>query len=518
MARRTPVLLLVLVFLGSIFAAGAAPEKPAEKVPEKKESPKPPEKKEEPKPPQEDDYELYAILVDAIDEVERNYVKEMDRRELIEAAIEGVLDKLDPYSAYINPKQISDFRGTVYGEFGGIGIQLAPDPRQLTIFSPLVGTPAYRAGLLAGDRIVEIEGQSTEGINIEEAIRRLKGKPGSKVKLAVIHPGKHEKVEVTLTRENIHVDTVLGDRRKPDDSWDFMLMPKEHVGYVRVTVFTRDTAGELRTVLKQLRTAEMRGLILDLRFNPGGLLNSAIEVSDLFISEGRIVSTKGRNTPEQAWDAKKEGTFEGFPMVVLVNRYSASASEIVAACLQDHQRAAIVGERTWGKGSVQNVIELEGGKSLLKLTTASYRRPNGKDIHRFFDNKDQQEWGVTPDKGFELKLSDGGMEELILDRRQRDVVHPNHDQPEKPQQPGQPEENPAAPGGKPAGGDQQKPKPEERPPQSADPQAGTPAPKDRQQDAQPHQGAAQGSEKPAFIDRQLQMAVDYVVKELAKAK
>jgi carboxyl-terminal processing protease len=501
-------LLLVLVFLGSIFAAGAAPEKPAEKPPEK-----PPEKKEEPKPPKEDYYELYAILVDAIDQVERNYVKEIDRRELIEAAIEGVLDRLDPYSAYINPKQISDFRGTVYGEFGGIGIQLAPDPRRLTIFSPLVGTPAYRAGLLPGDRIVEIEGQSTEGMNIEEAIRRLKGEPGTKVKLAVIRPGKHEKVDFTLTRENIHVDTVLADRRKEDNSWDFMLKPKEHIGYVRVTVFTRDTVRELRTVLEQLRSAGMRGLILDLRFNPGGLLSSAIEVSDLFISEGRIVSTKGRNTPEQTWDAKKEGTFEGFPMAVLVNRYSASASEIVAACLQDHQRAVIVGERTWGKGSVQNVIELEGGKSLLKLTTASYRRPNGKDIHRFFDNKDQQEWGVTPDKRFELKLSDAEMEELLLDRRRRDVVYPNHNKEEKAEQPEQPAEKPAAPRGYPAGGDQQQPKPEENPQQPADE-----TPKDQGQGAKPQHGATEQPEKPAFIDRQLQMAVDYLVKELAKAE
>ena len=148
----------------------------------------------------------------------------------------------------------------------------------------------------------------------------------------------------------------------------------------------------------------MRGLILDLRFNPGGLLAAAIEVSDLFIATGRIVSTKGRNSPERVWDAQKEGTFDGFPMVVLVNRYSASASEIVAACLQDHKRAVIVGERTWGKGSVQNVIELEDGHSALKLTTAGYRRPSGKNIHRFPDAKESDEWGVMPDNGYEVKL------------------------------------------------------------------------------------------------------------------
>ena len=161
-----------------------------------------------------------------------------------------------------------------------------------------------------------------------------------------------------------------------------------------------------------------------MRFDPGGLLSAAIEVSDLFVSEGRIVSTKGRNSPERTWDAHKEGTFEGFPMVVLVNRYSASASEIVAACLQDHKRAVVIGERTWGKGSVQNVIELEDGRSALKLTTASYRRPNGKNIHRFPDAKDTDEWGVMPDAGFEIKLSDSEMFALIQDRRARDILQP----------------------------------------------------------------------------------------------
>lgn len=498
MARRTPVLLFVLVILGSMFAAG---------WPLGGEVPPPPKSKpEQPKPPTQDDYELYRLLVDAIDQVERNYVKQLGRRELIEAAIEGVVDKLDPYSAYINPKQVARFQTTVESEFGGIGIQLAPDPRQLTIFSPLVGTPAYQAGLMAGDRIVEIEGESTEGMKQEEAIGRLKGEPGTQVKLAVVHPGKKEKVEVTLTRKIIHVETVLGDRRKKDDTWDFMLKPKERIGYVRVTAFSRGTAGELRKVLEQLRGEGMRGLILDLRFNPGGLLRSAIEVSDMFVSDGRIVSTKGRNVPERAWDAQKEGTFEGFPMVVLVNRYSASASEIVSACLQDHKRAAIMGERTWGKGSVQNVIELEGGKSLLKLTTAAYRRPSGKKIHRFHDAKDQDEWGVVPDEGFELKLDDEELEGLFLDRRQREIVRPNV---EKPEETNPPEEKPTEK----ANPDRRKPEAKEGPQQPADKTSGGDG-----QTAQPDDGPTQEPEKPAFVDRQLQMAVEYLIGKLAKAE
>ena len=176
--------------------------------------------------------------------------------------------------------------------------------------------------------------------------------------------------------------------------------------------------------MKQLQAEKLRGLILDLRFNPGGLLTAAVDTSDLFISEGRIVSTEGRNSPARVWDAHKEGTFEGFPMVVLVNRFSASASEIVAACLQDHKRAVIVGERTWGKGSVQNLIELEDGRSALKLTTASYRRPSGKNIHRFPDAKESDEWGVTPDAGYKIELGDSEMLALIQARRQRDILQP----------------------------------------------------------------------------------------------
>lgn len=374
------------------------------------------------KKPKDDDYELYKILVDSIDQVERNYVIDVNRRELIESAIRGVLGKLDPYSSYIGPDELSRFRTSVESEFGGIGIQITADDGRIQILSPMYGTPAYRAGLLAGDRILEINDKSTDGLTLDEAVERLKGDEGTTVTLTVVHPGKEAKEKVTITREKIHIDTVLGDRRKNDGTWEFVFDPKQHIGYIRLTAFSRDTATELQRVLTQLQSEKLRGLILDLRFNPGGLLSAAIEVSDLFISEGRIVSTKGRNSPERTWDARKDGTFEGFPMVVLVNRYSASSSEIVAACLQDHKRAVIIGERTWGKGSVQNVVELEDGRSALKLTTASYRRPNGKNIHRFPNAKETDEWGVMPDASFDLRLSDAEMLALVQDRRTRDIL------------------------------------------------------------------------------------------------
>jgi carboxyl-terminal processing protease len=382
-----------------------------------------PEDKSPPKTPP-DYYELYKLLIDSIDQVERNYIKEVDRRELIEAAIRGVIGKLDSYSSYISPEEIDRFRAGVESEFGGIGIQITIEDGQLQIISPLVGTPAYRAGLLAGDRIVEIDGKSTEGISLDEAVAKLKGPEGTKVTLTVIHPGRRLRETVTLVRERIHVETVLGDRRKSDDSWDFMLRPELGIGYVRITAFSRDTAAELRRALEQLQKENMRALILDLRFNPGGLLSGAIDIADMFVSSGRIVSTCGRNSPERVWNARKEGTFEGFPMVVLVNRYSASAAEIVAACLQDHNRAVIIGERTWGKGSVQNVIDLENGRSALKLTTAAYRRPSGKNIHRFEGAKESEEWGVTPEKGFEIRLGDSEIVGLLRDRQQRDVLRP----------------------------------------------------------------------------------------------
>ncbi|MGC3968668.1 MAG: S41 family peptidase [Pirellulales bacterium] len=249
----------------------------------------------------------------------------------------------------------------------------------------------------------------------------------------------------------------------------------------------------------------MKGLVLDLRFNPGGLLKSAIDVADLFITDGRIVSTKGRNTDERPVNARKAGTFEGFPMAVLVNRYSASASEIVSACLQDHKRAIVVGERTWGKGSVQNVIELEEGHSALKLTTAAYMRPSGKNIHRFPDAKESDEWGVMPDKGYELKLPDGELGDLVRTRRDRDLLLVSHspgikrdDKPAADDTPKEPKvETKTADAEKPAPNEDEKPDPkkEAAKPLRVPPGAHSPA----------------NPSTKDFIDRQLRQALDYVV-------
>ncbi|MEX0704248.1 MAG: S41 family peptidase [Planctomycetales bacterium] len=373
---------------------------------------------------EQDYYELMKTFVSTFEQIDRNYVQDVDRRELMEAAIQGMLTKLDPYSSYITPDELARFNQDVDQEFGGIGIQVQIDPetKRLTVMTPLPGTPAYKAGIQSGDIIMEIEGKSTEGFAIEDAVKLLKGRPGEEVTIGVLHAGDKKLEQIKLTRDIIHVATVLGDRYAEGDEWQYLLDEKHRIGYVRLTHFSRHTTEELRAAIEQLEGQGMQALVLDLRFNPGGLLTQARDVADLFVEEGKIVSTKGRNTVERVLSATREGTCPDFPMVVLVNRYSASASEIVSACLQDHKRAVVVGERTWGKGSVQNVIDLDNGKSALKLTTASYHRPSGQNIHRFPGAKESDVWGVMPDDGQLVKMENDELRKYLEYRRERDVI------------------------------------------------------------------------------------------------
>jgi carboxyl-terminal processing protease len=370
----------------------------------------------------EEELEMLRLFIDTYEQVRTNYVDEVSERELMEAAIRGMISKLDPHSGYISPQDLDRFRVGVESEFGGIGIQVSTEDGALRVISPLVGTPAYRAGILAGDTILEIDGESTRGITIDEAVHLMQGPGGNAVRLKVMSEGDSDVRELTLEREVIRIETVMGDRRDENDAWDFMLDDEHKIGYIRMTAFSRHTTGELQTALKDLQRRGMKGLILDLRNNPGGLLSTAIEVSDLFISEGEIVRTAGRNVRDRVWNAGQHGTFDDFPMAVLVNRVSASGSEIVAACLQDHERAVVVGERTWGKASVQNIVELEEGRSALKLTTAGYQRPQGQNIHRFPDADESDDWGVIPDEPYQLRLNPREFERLARARRQRDIL------------------------------------------------------------------------------------------------
>ncbi len=395
-----------------------------------------------------EDYEDLALVVDVLQQVRQKYVVELNRdkkRKLIEDMINGGLERLDPHSTYINARDLKQFNRQNQGKFGGIGIQVGYDRQnrgQLTVISPMVGTPAYDAGILAGDAILKIDGKSTSNMRLTEAVDLIQGDPGQKIVLTVLHESKTDPVDITIVRDTIRVQNVLGDVRKPDNpkEWDFFLDHETKIGYIRLNSFNETATAEIKAALEQLQRDGCRGLILDLRNNPGGLLRAAVEISNLFLTEGRIVSTKGRNHKEEVFDAKPEGSLmvpaARYPLAVLVNRYSASASEIVAAALQDNGRAVIVGERSYGKGSVQNIIPLEKDTSALKLTTASYWRPSGKNIHRFPDSKEEDEWGVRPSEGFDVAMKDEERLEYLLWRSDRDIVRtklkaPETDKPEK---------------------------------------------------------------------------------------
>jgi carboxyl-terminal processing protease len=389
------------------------------------------------------DYELVNLVVDVLHQVRHKYVNDVDperERKLVEDMINGGLERLDPHSQYINPHDYKQFTKTSKGKFGGVGIQVGYDRQNrgaLTVISPMPGTPAYDAGILAGDLVVKIDGRATESMRLSEAVDLIQGDPGQKVTLTVLHEGSKEPVDIDIVRAEIQVQAVMGDRRKADDpkDWDYFIDKENKIGYIRLTAFSETAAQELKDVLAQLQKDGVRGLVLDLRNNPGGLLRSAVEVCNFFINDGKIVSTKGRNHKDEVYEAKAANMMlpaEKCPVAILINRYSASASEIVSACLQDHERAVIVGERSYGKGSVQNVIEMENHTAALKLTTASYWRPSGKNIHRFPDAKEADEWGVKPNEGFEVKLTDEERLDYLLDRNQRDVVRGKGNTSEKP--------------------------------------------------------------------------------------
>jgi len=365
--------------------------------------------------------ELYGVFVDAVEQVEANYVKDVSRKELLNAALQGMLQSLDPHSSYFTEEEWQRFRRNFEGSFSGIGISVEIDPesKRLKVLAPLIGTPAYEAGVLAGDLILEVDGQSTEGISRDRAIELLQGRPGTTVSLKVLHPGRENAETIEITRALINTESVLGVNRNPDNSWNFVIDPEAGIGYIRVTSFQSSTSEEILEALQTLRAQQIEGLILDLRTNPGGLLSAAVEVADLFVEDGPIVSTQGRNTRERRFVARPQGTFLDFQTVVLVNQHTASAAEIVSACLQDAGRAKIVGQRSFGKGSVQNIIPLEGG-DILKLTVETYLRPSGRNIHKFPGMTEEEEWGVSPDEGLVVELSDEEYVNWERDRRIRD--------------------------------------------------------------------------------------------------
>ncbi len=369
-----------------------------------------------------------GLLASAIGEIDDKFVREVDERDLFEGAMKGMVQKLDPYSGYISPKELAAFDEELGQEFGGIGIVVEVNrvTKRLTVLSPLPDTPAYAAGMRAGDQILAIDGKNTEGFQIFDAVDLMRGEPGSKLIVTVLHAGDDETIDMELERAIIPVASVLGDVRNPDGTWQFQLESHPEIGYVRLASFGEKTAEELRVTLQELRP-NIKGLILDLRGNGGGLLNSAVEICDQFVEKGKkIVSIRGRD-PAQWEDylATTEGTTidADLPIVVMIDGYSASAAEIMAACLQDHGRVKVVGSRSWGKGTVQTVMHFEGGRSRLKLTVATYWRPSGKNIHRHVDATPEEAWGVSPDEGYIVDVDDETLAKIITLRRERDKVN-----------------------------------------------------------------------------------------------
>lgn len=363
------------------------------------------------------------IMADAIEIIEAKALEPIDDKRLFEGAMYGMLDQFDENSYYIPQSGLDAFKEEIDGEFAGVGMEIAIDREssQIIVNSPLEGSPAYDAGVLAGDRIITINGKSTVGMSLPDALTMLRGPEGSSLTLFVLHIGAKEPVEIKLVRKIVHIDTVIGDTRNEDGSWNYSVAGHEGIGYVRIDSFSETTAAELEFVLDDLVKQGMRGLVLDMRDDPGGWLVAAEEVSDQFISSGVIVTIRRRSGRiSDSCNASGKGRFTGFPIAVIVNQGTASAAEIVAACLQDHDRAVVVGQRSYGKGTVQEVIDLREGCGAMKLTTANYWRPSGKNIQRPRDAKNG-DWGVKPNEGFEVKLTDEEYVEWHLWRKRRDA-------------------------------------------------------------------------------------------------
>lgn len=335
-------------------------------------------------------YSQIKLFTEVLSLVQDKYVEEVDTKELIYGAASGMVRTLDNFSQFMNPDEYREMKVETKGEFGGLGIRIAIRDSYLTVITPLPGTPAYRQGILPGDKIVKIEGKDVKNITLMEAVKKLRGPKGTKVTITIIREGEKEPIDFTIVRDIIKIKSVR---------WKML---ESSIGYLRLIDFTENSIGELDKGLSNLKKQGMQNLILDLRNNPGGLLTTAVEVTKRFISDKRlIVYTEGRDkSQEMKFFADRKIGYSPFPLVVLVNKGSASASEIVAGAIQDWKRGIVLGVQTFGKGSVQTVIPLSDG-SALRLTTAKYYTPKGRGIH---------DVGIMPDivvsipKELEIKL------------------------------------------------------------------------------------------------------------------
>jgi len=328
-----------------------------------------------------DTYRQLNLFGDVFERVRSDYVEKPDDSKLVESAISGMLTGLDPHSSYMDAKSFKDMQVQTRGEFGGLGIEVTMEDGLIKVVSPIDDTPASKAGIQANDIITNLDDEAVQGLTLNQAVDKMRGPVNTKIKLKIIRKGQDNPIEVTLTRDNIRVRSVRA-RVESDD-----------IGYIRITTFNEQTTEglkrEIASLTKQIGEDKLKGFILDLRNNPGGLLEEAVTVSDAFLERGEIVSTRGRNAEETQRRVAHSGDLtKGKKVIVLINGGSASASEIVAGALQDHKRATLIGTRSFGKGSVQTIIPLGSGNGALRLTTARYFTPSGKSI---------QAKGITPD-------------------------------------------------------------------------------------------------------------------------
>ena len=366
--------------------------------------------------------ELFSYVME---KVRKDYVdgQKVTYQDLVYGALKGMLNTLDPHSEFMDAEKYKELQSDTQGNFGGLGVVIVMKDNFVTVVAPMEDTPGARAGILSGDRIIRIDGKSTEKMGLQDAVKTLRGEPGTQVAITILRPSSNEVKEYKLTRAMINVDMVKDINGKKE-----FPLGENKIGYIRLVTFGEKTSDDLEAALKKLKDQGMQALVLDLRGNPGGLLDQAVDVCEKFLPRGQLVVTTEGRTREQNSVRKAAGhgdELHNMPMVVLVNLGSASASEIVAGCLQDLKRAIILGERTFGKGSVQSILPLSDG-SALRLTTAKYYTPSHKVIH---------EQGITPDitvpltldeeAALQLKATAGGIESL--DEKQRQQVLELHD-------------------------------------------------------------------------------------------
>ncbi len=342
----------------------------------------------------------YSALVEVDALAKQRFVNAISDDRLVEGAIRGMMRQLDPYSGYISPEELPGFQRRNRGQYCGVGLEVGLRDGIISVIAPIEGSPAARAGVLAGDQLLSIGGRDVERLSTFEVEEMLIGAPDSSVALRYRRIGDAEPREVVLRREQVALHTVRGVKRLSDGSWDYWIDPVAGVGYIRVSNFRENTSAEFDAALAELRQKRLRALILDLRFNPGGFLQQAVAMADCFLSDGLIVSTVNRRSAIDEFRAHAGESDVDAHLVVLMNGGSASSSEIVAGALQARGRARVVGERSFGKGSVQHLIQLAGHKAAIKLTVAYYRLPDGRIIHRTENGRgiaESGDWGVRPD-------------------------------------------------------------------------------------------------------------------------